>query len=300
MTLVSIVIPTRNRRALLPETIATVFEQSVSDWELIVVDDGSVDDTLSYLRTITDARIRFIRLEESEGASAAKNAGLALARGEFCMFLDDDDLLRSDALDLLCAALSATPEVLAASGACRLFHENGDSSRVYRPASASVRSIWREVLFGWWSNSGQHLFRTQVVREVGGFDVSLRATQDRQLWLDVSRRGRVCLVPDVVLEYRQHPNQMPKGADVEAERQFIWNRFVESLPAKHHAEGRRIRRAAALVALAEEARARRAFTLATARQLRALFTAPQLLLSPLLARPLWWTLKKSLLRRAVP
>lgn len=300
MTLVSIVIPTRNRRQLLPETIATVLAQRFTSWELIVVDDGSLDDTPSYLQSITDPRVRSIRLEISEGASGARNAGLALARGEFCMFLDDDDLLRGDALGMLCTALSAHPAALAASGACRLFHENGDSSRVYRPARASVRRIWREVLFGWWSNSGQNLFRTSVVREIGGFDVTLRAAEDRQLWLDVARRGVVCLVPDVVLEYRQHPHQMPKGDDVERARQLVWSRFVESLPAGQQAEGRRIRRAATLTAQAEAARARGAFLMATTRQVRALLTAPQLLLSPLLARPLWWTLKKSLLRRAVP
>lgn len=300
MTLVSIVIPTRNRRQLLPETIATVLAQRFTSWELIVVDDGSLDDTPSYLQSITDPRVRSIRLEISEGASGARNAGLAFARGEFCMFLDDDDLLRGDALGILCAALIAQPAALAASGACRLFHEDGDSSRVYRPARASVRRIWREVLFGWWSNSGQNLFRTSVVREIGGFDVTLRAAEDRQLWLDVARRGVVCLVPDVVLEYRQHPHQMPKGDDVERARQLVWSRFVESLPAGHRAEGRRIRCAATLAAQAEAARARGAFLMATTRQVRALLAAPQLLLSPLLARPLWWTLKKSLLRRAVP
>ena len=300
MTIVSIVIPTRNRRQLLPETIATVLEQNRTDWELIIVDDGSVDETPTYLRSVDDPRCRSIRLAVSEGSSGAKNAGLALARGEFCMFLDDDDLLRGNALDLLCAALRASPAALAASGACRLFHEDGNSSRVYRPARPSVRSIWREVLFGWWSNSGQNLFRTSVVREIGGFDVDLRATQDRQLWLDVSRRGLVCLVPDVVLEYRQHPNQMPKGADIEAERQFIFDRFVESLPVSQQVEGRRIRRAATLVTQAEQARARGDFAVATTRQLQALGTAPQLLSSPLLARPLWWTLKKSVLHRAVP
>ena len=80
MTLVSIVIPTRNRRQLLPETIATVLEQSRTDWELIIVDDGSIDDTPTYLRSVDDPRCRSIRLAVSEGSSGAKNAGLEIGR----------------------------------------------------------------------------------------------------------------------------------------------------------------------------------------------------------------------------
>lgn len=300
MTLVSVVIPTRNRRALLGETVASVQEQTVSDWELIIVDEASTDDTSGYIRSLRDPRIRSTRHDEARGLSAARNTGLALAGGTLVMFLDDDDLLRPDAIDTLRRALLDDPAALAASGACRLFREDGDSSRVYRSARAHSRSIWREVLFGWWSNSGQNLYRTAVVREIGGFDTGLRAVQDRMLWLEISRRGNVCLVPTVALEYRQHPGQMTKAWEIEPERQLIWQRFIASLPPVLQAEGRRIRRAAALTADAEAARAAGHFVAGARLQCTAFLIAPRLLLSPLVARPMYWNLKKCAQRRRFP
>src|ERR1051326_6004137 len=156
MTMVSFVIPTQTRRRFLPETVSSVLEQSYSDWELIIVDDASTDDTPAWLGSLHDPRIRATRHAEVRGPTAARNTGLALARGELVLFLDDDDLLRPDALARMVEALRAHPEALAATAACRLFHENGDSVRPYRPSGYYTRSIWRELLFGWWSTSGQN------------------------------------------------------------------------------------------------------------------------------------------------
>ncbi len=300
MTRVSVVIPTRNRRALLSETVASVQEQTFAEWELIIVDEASTDGTPDYLGSLRDPRIRSTRHAEARGVSAARNTGLALVGGELVMFLDDDDLLRPDAIDTLRRALIENPDALAASAACRLYRENGDSSRVYRPARAYSRSIWREVLFGWWSNSGQNLYRTAVVREIGGFDTGLRAVQDRMLWLEISRRGNVCLVPTVAMEYRQHPGQMTKAWEIEPERQLIWQQFIASLPPSVQGEGRRIRRAAALTAEAEAARAAGKFLAGARLQCAAFLAAPRLLLSPLVARPMYWNLKKCAQRRRFP
>ncbi|HYW49181.1 MAG TPA: glycosyltransferase family A protein [Gemmatimonadaceae bacterium] len=300
MTLVSIIVPTHDRRALVRETLASVHEQTVTDWELIVVDDASSDDTTAYLETLTDPRIRTARHDTVRGVSAARNTGLALARGELVMFVDDDDLLRPDAVAMLRQALGDHPHALAASAACRLFHADGDSSRVYRAARADCRTIWREVLFGWWSNSGQNMYRTSVVRDIGGFDTSLRFVQDRMLWLEVARRGPVCLVPRVAMEYRQHSAQLTKSPGIEVERQQIWTRFIHSLPSAQQPEGRRIRRAAELSARAEAARAASRFAEGARLQVAAFAAVPGFLFSPLVARPMYWNLKKCLQRRTFP
>jgi len=300
MTLVSVVIPTRNRHRFLSETVASVQEQTFVDWEMIIVDEASFDETPDYLRSLSDPRIRWTRHAHAQGVSAARNTGLAQAGGALVMFLDDDDLLRPDALDTLRRALADHPDALAASAACRLFREDGDSDRVYRPARVYSRSIWREVLFGWWSNSGQNLYRTSAIRDIGGFDTGLRAVQDRMLWLEIARRGNVCLVPTVALEYRRHPGQITQSSDWEAERQLIWQRFIHSLPPSLQAEGVAIRRAAELSANAEAARAAGHFFTGARLQCAAFLAAPRLLLSPLVARPMYWNLKKCLQRRPRP
>jgi glycosyltransferase involved in cell wall biosynthesis len=300
MIAASVVIPTRNRKLFLSEAITTVVEQTFLDWELIVVDDGSTDDTQEFLRTLHDPRIRSIRRENQGGPSIARNAGLAEARGELIMFLDDDDLLRPYTLARLVSALRSHSDAVAAVGACRLFRENGDSIKVYHPARAYTGTIWREFLFGWWSNSGQNLYRIASIKGIGGFDPALPRAQDRKLWLDVAWRGRVCVLPFVAMEYRQHAGQRTEGPDIAPTRQRIWDEFIAGLPPSYQGQARAIRRAAELVTRSRNARAARTFGAALRMQLQACLMAPLLLASPLTGRPLWWDIKKCLLRVSAP
>lgn len=300
MIAVSIVTPTRNRRYLLSETIASVQAQSIDDWELIVVDDASTDDTAAFVRELRDSRISLICCDTRMGQSAASNAGLAKARGKYVMFLDDDDLLRADTLMRLMTALDAQPHAVSAAGACRLFHDDGDSVRPYRPSRAYTRVMWREFLFGWWSNSGQNLHRTAIVREVGGLDPAVRNVQDRKLWLQLSLRGPICVLPAVMMEYRRHPLQISTSPNIAVMRADLWRQFIEDLPASRQGAALRVRRSADLAERAREARVQRRFAAALLLQSRACVAAPSLLLSPFLARPMWWELKKSLLRSSAP
>ena len=296
---VSVVIATRNRRQLLSETISTVLDQTFVDFEVIVVDDASTDDTVSFVRSLPDPRIRVVTRQERGERSMARNAGLATARGEFVMFLDDDDLLRVDALAHLVAALRSNPHALAASASCRAALPNGDSVLFYRPSREYTGFVWRELLFGWWSNSGQNLFRTDVVRRLGGFDPALSFAEDRKLWLAVAWRGPVCVVPRTAMDYRIHDGQS-KTAAGGAIRRGVFEGFIATLPGDRQREGRRIRRAADLVDAADRARAESRFGAAIVAQLQACLLAPSLVWSPLTARPLWWGLKKSLLRVSAP
>ena len=88
---VSVVVTTYNRAALLPRAIRSVLAQTYEDYELIIVDDCSTDDTPDVIRTFVDSRIRVVRHAENTGQSAAINTGIRLARGEYIAFLDDDD-----------------------------------------------------------------------------------------------------------------------------------------------------------------------------------------------------------------
>ena len=298
MTSISVVIPTRNCRVLLSETIATLMSQTCTDWELIVVDDGSTDDTRRFLEGQRDPRIRFVIRESSNGPSVARNTGLAEARGDLIMFLDHDDLLRPETLYRLSDALRAHPEALAATAACRLYTENVGSLKVYQLGRPHTGIIWRELLFGWWANSGQNLYRTAVIRAIGGYAPHFFDAHDRKMWLDVARRGPVCVLPFVAMEYRQHAGQITqtKYEGVEAQRQKIWAEFIAGLPVRDQREAHSIRRAAELVQRAVESRADRRFARALRLQLRACLAAPWLVTSPVTRRPLWWGIRKCILR----
>src|SRR3954468_14064804 len=111
---VSIVIPTRDRAALLGETIESVLAQSYRNWEAIVVDDNSTDGTVELMRAYEqqDDRIKFSQLAPARsGAPAARNHGVALASGEFVIFLDSDDLLAPDCLAQRVNLMFARPKL---------------------------------------------------------------------------------------------------------------------------------------------------------------------------------------------
>ena len=91
---ISVVLATFNRRQCLPRAIASVLRQEDADFELIVVDDASTDDTRSYLATLNDPRVKVIAAERNVGPSAARNRGLAAARADVIAFLDSDDVYR--------------------------------------------------------------------------------------------------------------------------------------------------------------------------------------------------------------
>ncbi len=99
--MISVVLPTYNRAAVLPRAVNSVVSQSFSDWELIIVDDGSTDETASYLAGLQDPRITVYRHPSNRGVAAAKNTGLDHVRGEWFTILDSDDEAMPDALSVM-------------------------------------------------------------------------------------------------------------------------------------------------------------------------------------------------------
>ena len=118
--LVSVIVPSRNRRRLLALALASVLDQRDVRLEVIVVDEGSADGTAAMVGSIADARVRLIRHDVPLGKSAARNRGIAEARGEWIAFLDDDDLWAPDKLALQLEALRLSNRHWAYTGAVNI------------------------------------------------------------------------------------------------------------------------------------------------------------------------------------
>jgi len=295
--LTSIVVTTRNRERFLAEAVASVCNQTCRDWELIVVDDASDDGTWAWLQSVQCERIRVFRQPILGRIPQTRNMGLRYARGEFVMFLDDDDRLRRGALSKLLAPLLEDDRPVAAVGAVWRFVEWGDGIRIHHTARPATRIAWPDLLFAWSAVSGQNLYRTEIVRSVGGVpDIPL--VEDRAMWLQIARRGPVAFVPDIVLEYRAHGEQSPKPPNIQDVREQLFEDFIRSLPAAEQPSGRRIRASARWAAEADAAFAGKKYAQAFRRYIRALCAAPSLARSPLVGPPLWWGAKKSIYRIA--
>jgi glycosyltransferase involved in cell wall biosynthesis len=273
----TVVIPTRNRLPLLREAIASVERQTFPDWEAVVVDDDSSDGTPPWLDGLSDSRIRSFRLREHSERTVARNVGLREARGEIVVFLDDDDRLLPHALGLLCGALERHADAVAAVGAAVRFDPGGRRERAPHPRTASVRSVWREVLAGWDSGSGQAAFRASDLRRAGGWNEQLTYWELGDLWFRVARAGPVVFLPQVVLELRLHAGQTPSDLPTEDPRAA----FLAALPEPDRREGSRVLRARQSVRAGDEARFRGDHRHALACYLRAVVTSPLLVRSPL-------------------
>ena len=279
MPAVTVVVPTRNRRAFLEEAVASVLAQGQESWELVVVDDASEDDTWAWLRGLSDERVRSLRLECLSERSVARNRGLAEVRSEFVLFLDDDDRLLPDALAQLVAAVAEHPDAVAAVGARRRFGPGDSGVRIGHPQRRSKRVVWPELLAGWSAVPGQCLFRTALVRGVGGFPARL-PTEDRELWLSLATLGPAVLCPAVVLEYRAHVGQWRPSQIVQL-REEVSHEFIGRLPPERRGEARRIRAAGRRWHEAEIAREGGSHGTALILYARAALASPRLLRSPI-------------------
>jgi glycosyltransferase involved in cell wall biosynthesis len=214
LPLVSVIIPTHNRRGYLAESLDSVRAQTHSNWEIVVVDDASEDGTGEWLKTQQDERLRAVTLENNSGSTITRNTGLAMANGEYCVFLDDDDLLPADALALHLDALAAHPKAIGTVGCVISFDENGvlDRGKIQpTPFRKLQHHVWRDVQFWWPYPVTASMFRTSVVQQIGGFNEELVFYgDDTDLWMRLSDLGPVVLMPDNVIRWRFHGQQRPK------------------------------------------------------------------------------------------
>ena len=132
-SLVSIVIASYNRAHILPRTLLSVLAQTERNIEVIIVDDGSTDDTPRIVSAVDDQRVRYIRLEKNGGASAARNRGIQEAKGEFVMVWDSDDVLYPAATQTLADVFTVHPECVVVSAPARMMRKGKEMGAVSLP-----------------------------------------------------------------------------------------------------------------------------------------------------------------------
>ena len=201
---VSVVIPAYGHAEYVVQAVESVLAQTLPPLEVIVVDDGSPDDTGARLAPLAAAgRIRYVR-QANAGVAAARNHGASLARGEFLCFVDDDDLLFPHALATL-AAPALRPELALVYGQRAVFRDGTSPSA---PASVPVGAApcdWARFLMGnRIATPGQVLLRREAFMAVGGFDPEIWGADDWDLWLRLLRRFAGVELSATVMAYRLH------------------------------------------------------------------------------------------------
>jgi glycosyltransferase involved in cell wall biosynthesis len=202
--LVSVVIPCFRQAHFLADAIESVLRQTYEPFEVVVVNDGSPDDTAAVAARYP---VRYVE-QGNAGLAAARNAGLAHARGEFVVFLDADDRLLPDALRVNTSRLIENPALAFVAGASRYVARDGtplptDPPRI--PAGDVYAMLLRRNRI---RMPGMAMFRRAVFAAVGGFDVTLDACADYDVYLRITRRFPAALHDVLVAEYRRHDANM--------------------------------------------------------------------------------------------
>jgi len=237
-----VVIATYNRARLLKETIESVLKQTFQDFELLVVDDGSTDDTEKVLKSYGD-RLRYFR-QENRGASAARNLGVHHARASWISIQDSDDICAPNHLKTLFGFIEKNPDcgMVFANGS--YLDEPGQKGKTIIPREKSKRMAERGVELA-------DLFSTSIVRlqaallskeallSIGGLDETLRICMDLDLGFRFFMRFPIAYLDEVVFFYRRHEGNIGRNQELRlVENLRVIEKLVQDFPSAQDILGR--------------------------------------------------------------
>jgi hypothetical protein len=214
---VAIVVTSKDRDDLLGLALRSVQLQQFENWECIVVDDASLDNAVAVAQAFAevDPRFRVLTHAECRGLSAARNTGIADATAPYVIFLDDDDLLMPGTIESRLLAVAATPADVAGSYSDWMTIDVDRGLDVLLASGKAARRTnisFSDLASGTPFPASSPMVRTEVVRSVGGFDVTRDRAEDADLWSRVMRRGfRFVFAGDVGVAYRRTPGSLSLG-----------------------------------------------------------------------------------------
>jgi glycosyltransferase involved in cell wall biosynthesis len=214
MPQISVVVPAYNAEKTIKATVDSVLNQSFSDLELIVVNDGSKDSTLDVLSNIKDPRLKVFSHSNS-GPQISRNRGIQEATGEYISFLDADDLWTPDKLESQFNALQANPDAAVAYSWTDWIDERDRFLRRGTHISATGDVFAKLLLIDFVESGSNPLIRRYALDAVGNFDESLVGGQDWDMWLRLAAKFPFAVVSSPQILYRKYPNSNSWSNNVE-------------------------------------------------------------------------------------
>ncbi len=217
MPKVSVIIPTYNRAKLLPRAVNSVLNQTFKDFELIIVDDASTDNTEEVVKTFKDSRIKYIKHRINKGGAAARNTGIKASKGEYIAFLDDDDEWLPLKLEKQVFKFneSSSKVGLIYTGFSRyLDGENKEREKHLPRHKGKVLDI---CLAGCLTSPPEMLIRKELLKEIGGFDEKLKASQDADILIRLAQECDFDFIPEALTKHYIHGKQISSDLKLKIE-----------------------------------------------------------------------------------
>ncbi len=230
--LVSIIIPCYNGRPFIGEAIESVLAQGHTDWELIVVDDASTDDSGDVVKKYCDdKRIRLLRNNKNLGIAGTKNRGIKDSRGRFLAFLDQDDIWNNDKLSLQLARLQQDPATGVVCSGMLFTGPDGDGTTVFTGFDdKDQRELIKNLYITPVNSSSVMMIRKACLEKIGLFDESLKGWDDYELLMRIAAEFKVCYERALLVKKRIHPGGAQRLPEVLAEEGHVFEDLLKLHP----------------------------------------------------------------------
>lgn len=217
---VSVVMAVYNGAPFIEESVGNILAQKFTDFELIVVDDGSTDRSVELLRTFGDRRIRIVQNERNRGLAASLNRGIALACGEYIARHDVDDRSAPDRFAKQVAFLHAHPEVVLLGTGFSSIDANGKVLERIELPTRHHDILWHMCWYCPFAHTSVMWRRADVSERFGGYDESLEYSEDFDLWRRISASAPVANLPEALVDVRIHDTSMTATYEERAQTGF--------------------------------------------------------------------------------
>jgi len=210
---VSVIVPTYNRAHLVTETMDSILSQTFKDFELIVVDNYSSDNTEEVIKSYKDERIRYFKHRNNGVVAVNRNYGVSKAKDEYIAFCDDDDLWFPEKLEKQVQEMEKDSQVGLVCNNEIHFDDRGDHGEVFRAKPGDSNLTFEALVWKSFISSSTVMVRKAVLDDVGVMDESpeLVGVEDYELWLRIARKYRVKYIDIPLGKYRTHPGAYRRG-----------------------------------------------------------------------------------------
>lgn len=210
MPQVTVIIPAYNAMNYLSETVSSVLKQTFTDFEVLIINDGSTDSIVTWASEITEERVHLIS-QENQGLPGARNTGIRYAQGEYIALLDADDLWEPTKLEKQVQCFQQNPDVGVVYTWTLLIDEYGKpTGRIF--ASQAQGNVWKELLeTDVISNGSSAIVRRECFETVGVFDRTLTSAEDLDMWLRIAAHYSFAVIKEPLTLYRQYSSSMSKN-----------------------------------------------------------------------------------------
>jgi glycosyltransferase involved in cell wall biosynthesis len=209
MKMVSVIMPAYNAEKYIAEAVDSILEQTYGDFEFIILNDCSRDRTEEIVLSYNDPRIVYLKNEENLGVAATLNKGLAVAKGDYIVRMDADDISLPERFEKQAAYLDAHKDVAVLGTNVESFGEAGTICTGWSATDPEQMKV--DLLFACGLAHPSVMMRADMIRELGGYDESFNGLEDYELWCRVLENHKITTLPDILLRYRIHGSQVTQN-----------------------------------------------------------------------------------------